>query len=142
MKEFWKSIAPEEWKTHKKRKDKKKNGKSQTKENKRSKRKRKDEYETFQCVDPFHFLQKCDNLSKERPTKCSCSRFKSPKKSTKYKNIKSFLTSIPTLCPMSTNEMDFILGKHNVYNRNNHFSTKESNIRDQHDRGKKRKQQK
>jgi len=116
MKEFWKNVAPEEWKTHKKRKDKrneKKNGKSQTKEKKRRKRKRKDKNETSQCVDPFHFIQKCDNLSKERPTKCLCSRFNSPKKSTKSKNIKSFLTTIPILCPMSANDMDFILVNQN-----------------------------
>ena len=77
MKEFWKNIAPEEWKTHKKQKVKrkeKKNGKSQTKEKKGSKRKRKED-EISQCVDPFHFIQKCDNLSKERLTKCSCFRF-------------------------------------------------------------------
>ena len=142
MKEFWKNIALEMENTQE-RKDKrneKKNGKSPTKEKKRSKRKRK-EHEISQCVDPFHFIQKCDNLSKERPTKCSCSRFKSPKTHTKSKNIKSFLTTIPTLCPMSTNDMDFILQKQKLkHNRDNNFSTKESKIRDQHDRGKKRKQ--
>ncbi|HEY4831749.1 MAG TPA: hypothetical protein VIH61_04225 [Waddliaceae bacterium] len=43
MKEFWKNIAPEEWKTHKKQKVKRKekNGKSQTKEKKRSREKEK-----------------------------------------------------------------------------------------------------
>ena len=42
--ELWKNVAPEEWKTHKKRKDKrneKKNGKSQTKEKKRTREKEK-----------------------------------------------------------------------------------------------------
>src|ERR1700729_3728987 len=94
-KEFWKNIAPDDWKKHKE-----KNRKTQTK----NLRKRKNKEIVSQCIDPFHFLMKCDNLSNEKPTNCACSAFHRPQKRTMSYDIRNFLFSFPSLkSPITTN---------------------------------------
>jgi Fe-S cluster biosynthesis and repair protein YggX len=130
--EFWKNIAPDDWKKHKE--------KDTNKINNKNLRKRKNKEIMSQCTDPFHFLKKCDNLSKEKPTICPCSEFHRPQKRSISYDIRNFVTSFPTLkCPTK------IITKTQVNksfsSKKKKFSTKEDKIRDQHDRGKKRKEQ-
>ena len=126
-KEFWKNIAPDDWKKHKE-----KNRKTQTK----NLRKRKNKEIVSQCIDPFHFLMKCDNLSNEKPTNCASSEFHRPQKRTMSYDIRNFLFSFPSLKSPTTTNTEFSVKD---YYQKKNFSTKEDKIRDQHDRGKKRK---
>jgi len=144
-KEFWKNVAPEEWKSHKKKKKERKRNNSKAESKGKAKRQRKSrrnkKSEITDCVDPFHFLTKCEELSKERETKCLCSRFHRPKKRKAELNIENFMTVFPKLHPMSSRDIELSLfDKKLSCIKKSNFPTKESNIRDQHDRGKKRKQ--
>ena len=52
---FWKHIAPEEWKTH-------------------GKPNRKEYHVSRDCRNPFHFMDKHCDLTHTKPTPCICSR--------------------------------------------------------------------
>jgi hypothetical protein len=124
VKQFWKKIAPVEWNKYKKK-------------NLRVERRKK----AIHCCDPFHFLQKCNNLSKEKSTPCSCSEFHLPIKKIPERNILDFITLFPKIQSQSQKEIEHnILRKSVKYVVKNKFiETQEDKIRDQHDRGKRRK---
>ena len=114
---------------------------------KKDRRKRKHRDNPSQCIDPFHFLVRCDELSKEKPTKCPCSEFHRPRKRTASQNIQNFFTAFPSIHAPSSHELEWKpLPNHrasihlNSKSKHKPVITKESKIRDQHDRGKKRKQ--
>jgi len=112
-KEFWKNVAPEEWKSHKKKKKERKRNNSKAESKGKAKRQRKSrrnkKSEITDCVDPFHFLTKCEALSKERETKCLCSRFHRPKKRKAELNIENFMTVFPKLHPMSSRDIELLI---------------------------------
>ena len=70
------SVAPDDWKLHKKRKKEKK-GYSQA---------------ATQCTSPFHFLTKHSDFSHKLPSLCPCSKLYTPKSSIKFSDLRSFLT--------------------------------------------------
>jgi len=77
VKDFWKDVAPDNWKPH-------------WKEIKNSKKQHEAKI-AEQCTSPFHFLRRNKDLSKQRPTMCYCSRIE--KQNTyKYKDISTFFT--------------------------------------------------
>ena len=135
--EFWKDIALDDWKKHKEKGKKDRTNKINTK----NLRKRKNKEIMSQCTDPFHFLVKCDNLNKEKPTLCPCSQPHRPQKRTISYDIRNFITSFPTLkCPTLINT-EIQVKDNSLSHKKKKYSTKEEKIRDQHDRGKKRKTQ-
>jgi hypothetical protein len=67
MSNFWKKIAPNEWKKHNNKKKKKNNKDTKTHKSKIDKKE-------YQCQNPFHFLKKHCDLSQKLPTPCSCSQ--------------------------------------------------------------------
>src|SRR6185437_5655927 len=93
-------------------------------------RKRKNKEIVSPCI-----LMKCDNLSNEKPTNCACSEFRPQKRTMSY-DIRNFFFSFPSLKSPTTTHTEFSVKD---YYQKKNFSTKEDKIRDQHDRGKKRK---
>ena len=122
---FWKHIAPTEW-------------------NRKSKDSRKRNHKKAnppQCVDPFHFLPKTHDFTKQRQTKCPCSITQRPMHRTLVKDIRTFATKYPKITfpnimlsyrqsRPSTCEMQ---GK-----SHNFFITRSDHVRAQHDRGKRK----
>jgi hypothetical protein len=107
MSNYWKQIAPEEWKLYSKKKV------SSDEKN---------------CGNPFHFLKRHCKLSSQRITPCPCSNF--PCKSTSAsQDIRSFLlplSDLPTIVDttlLRSNSLDL-------------FNTREDLIRREHDRRK------
>jgi hypothetical protein len=127
---YWKEIAPE-------------NRKVQS--SIRKKHKGKDLSSQSNCKNPFHFLVRHCNLSKQRPTKCPCRNL--PFKSTHYKmqSITKFIFKFPENvhydnsrpCAKLSSSPNYTLISSSP--RNNKYSTRGEAIRKQHDRGKKRK---
>ena len=117
---FWKEIAPENRKI---------------KASKSKKSKVEDKASQSKCRNPFHFLARHCNLSKQRPTKCSC---RSVPFTNVYKSqpITTFFSRFPHIVrydksrpnPLKISPSD-----------NKMYTTRADAIRKQHDRGKKRK---
>jgi hypothetical protein len=83
---FWKTIAPNEWKPQVK-KQKEKKGETQARN---------------ACVNPFHFLAKHKNLSHSRPTPCPCSNvFRPPPLASR--DIREFFSFTQVAYDFSTN---------------------------------------
>ena len=114
---FWKHIAPEEW--NKKKKDS---------------RKKKHRTNTSQCVDPFHFLSKSYDYTKQRQTKCRCSITHRPVHRTSMRDIPKFSTKYPIL------EYPYYRPSKSEVQRNSSsfFMTRSDHVRAQHDRGKRK----
>ena len=133
VKRYWSEIAPNDW----------------NKRKKKNNRKRKKKANQSYCTDPFHFLQRCDNSSKEKPTRCECSEFQRPRKRMATKDIRDFITKFPTLKPLSAFELKRTINKKSLKRhreessstriQNRIFETQSDLIRGQHDRGKRRK---
>jgi len=70
---FWKNIAPEEWKPHKTKKSK-----SQT------------TLIAEKCAKPFHFLERHSDLSHTRPSQCPCSNIRTHKSEHKFVDIRLY----------------------------------------------------
>ena len=122
MKHFWKNVAPEEWNKYKKRSRK--------------------EVKNNTCVDPFHFLVKSDDTSKEKATNCYCTKFHRSRKRLADRDISTFIDTFPILQPQNPKRPRNVIVRqckrqkiHNV-----HRKTRTDRIRDQHDRGKRKKQ--
>ena len=58
VKEFWTGRAPDEWKKQ---------------EVKTQDKKKKKRYNPSHCTNPFHYLKKHSDFSKQRETRCPCS---------------------------------------------------------------------
>jgi hypothetical protein len=123
---FWNKIAPEEWKVHgiKSRKKKKKN--------------------VSHCNNPFHFLKKHSDLSKQKETRCPCSvAQRANQRSLKSRDIRSFLTKFPQIHLPDTNvNASLSVSRRNIAliseNRNSSdYKTRDDRIRSAHDRSKK-----
>jgi hypothetical protein len=110
---FWKKIAPAEWKLHGERKKSKKDNKE-----KKSKSVKKE----YQCHNPFHFLKRHCDLSQMLLTPCPCSRILKRKETHRYHDIRSFISI------ESHNSLSMNLERH---------TTREDLVRGAHDRGKK-----
>ena len=108
---YWNDIAPEN------RKIKASKRKKHTSEKIASQSK---------CMNPFHFLVRHSNLSKQRPTKCPCRNVSNSAKVYKTQAITEFIYKFPRIQLLSS--MD-----------NKDFMTRTDAIRKEHDRGKKRK---
>ena len=135
---FWKNIAPAAWKKYKSDPSK---GARVKQSGYPSRRKRKQK-SSPSCANPFHFLDKCGDYSKEKPTNCSCSQSQRPNKRGVIQDIRSFVP----LIPISIEDIErtvyikerLVLTE--VKSKSTLFTTQEDLVRDQHDRGKKRKQ--
>jgi ribonuclease HI len=122
-KTYWNNIAPSEWNKYKK---------------KPKSRKRKQRSSPSHCANPFHFLERRDNFSKEKPTKCFCYEFHRPSKHRANRDIRSFITTFPRLQPANfQNHLNLI--ENVLLQRVSPITTRQDLIRDQHDRGRKRK---
>ena len=89
-KNFWKEIAPQEWKLH------------NTKKRRKSKLADIKAGET--CKNPFHYLKKHADLSNSRPTPCPCSRKTYHDERQHSPDIRSFfptLSILPNTLPIS-----------------------------------------
>ena len=95
----------------------------------------------YRSIYPFHFLERCGDFSKEKPTKSPCSKFYRPPKRTAVRDIRNFLTTFPSLQSRSYQRNLGQNSNEDKYrqHKNDLMTTKEDKIRDQHDRGKKRK---
>ena len=126
---FWNKIAPEEWKKVQQK------GK-QSNKNTGKKRKR---YNPSQCLDPFHFSSKIHDFTKQLPTRCPCSEYHRPTKH-KSRDIRTFLTSFTSIkAPVIKNDLIHQeITNTKIHNRKR-FYTQADRIRDQHDRGKRKK---
>ena len=125
MRRFWKETAPKEW-IKKRKKDRRKNK----------------TLNVSQCHDPFHFLRKIDDSSKERSTKCFCSI--TSKKSLKNTDIRIFTTpiSIKILSPFEMKRQIMTKSYKSTVqeiHRTNRFKVQSDLIREQQDREKRRK---
>jgi len=110
---YWNHIAPD-------------NRKVQTHLAKRKKHKVDNSASLSKCKNLFHFLARHSNLSSERNTKCPCRTVTYRAKVYKTHPITAFVYKFPrTEIPSSTNIKDFM--------------TRADVIREQHDRGRKRK---
>jgi hypothetical protein len=107
---YWKDTAQEEWKPHPNLKP----------------RKSSKITEQLKCRSPFHFLTRHQNLSKQLPTPCPCSREISADPVYRSQDIRSFLSLI-VLPPYLTPK----LAKRGSY------QTREDFVRGEHDRDKK-----
>jgi len=117
---FWKEIAPE-------------NRKQKT--SKRKKRNVEEKTSQSKCRNPFHFLVRHSNLSKQRPTKCPC-RTVPHKNVYKTQSITAFISRFPqTVHYDKARSEPLIISPGN----NMLYLTRADAIRKQHDRGKKRK---
>ena len=112
MSNFWKKIAPEEWKLHKGKR------KTENKERKNNKGKKIQQKEQ-QCQNPFHFLKRHCLLSKRLPTPCFCSRVTKRKTEHRFLDLRAFMT-----------------GSHSSA-RAEPYPTREDCVRGAHDRSKK-----
>jgi hypothetical protein len=113
MANFWKNIAPNEWKKY--------NGRNIQKNNKvRKKHKCKIEKKEYQCQNPFHFLKKHCDLSHKLPTPCSCSQIWKKAMPHRFLDLTSY----------------FAYDNFNLTNTES-FTTREDLVRGEHDRGKK-----
>jgi hypothetical protein len=123
-KRFWKNIAPEEWK---------KKGNNQKHNNNRKGKKQR--VNPSQCLDALHFLPKCHDFTKQRPTKCGCSEYHRPAKRSFTRDIQGFLDRFPFIqVPIHENNETKIKSSHHHF-----FTTRTDHVREQHDRGKRRK---
>ena len=96
---FWKNIAPEEWKPHQK-------------EHKNAK-KRSDAKIASLCTNPFHFLRKYTDLSKQRPTRCFCSRVHTSTPVHRFLNLVTYFSNLNNSRPIVARE-DLIRGAHDL----------------------------
>jgi hypothetical protein len=110
VKKYWREIVPEEWK----------------KNSLQKKKKRKTYDNPSHCTDPFHFFPKCYDFTKQRLTRCKCSRVSIQKRS-RNRDIRSFSSIFPRT---------HVLQQH--FRSRNLFSTRTELIRQQHDRGKRK----
>ncbi len=117
---FWKEIAPE-------------NRKPKT--SKRKKPKIDDVTSQSKGRNPFHFLVRHSNLSKQRPTKCPC-RNNLHKKVYKTQPITAFISRFPQTVLYDNSKSDALVI---TPSNNKMYITRADEIRKQHDRGKKRK---
>ena len=80
---FWKNVSPE----------------NRTLIKTNSKRKHKSEQKNVQtkCKNPFHFLQRHLNLSRQRATKCPCSKDIYREKPVIYNDVRTFVHKFSTL---------------------------------------------
>ena len=124
---FWNKIAPEEWK------------KVLIRKNSNTEKKKK-RYNPSQCLDPFHFLPKVHDFTKQLPTKCPCSEYHRRSVKRKSTDIRTFLTKFPILkAPTVKNysiSSELLNTAKHTFKR---FCTQADKIRDQHDRGKRKK---
>ena len=114
MSNFWKKIAPEEWKIHK--------GKNKSKKDNKEKKSKKIK-KAYPCQNPFHFLKRHCDLSQILLTPCPCSRILKRKTIHRYLDIRAFISS------ESHNSLSSISSKRHT--------TREDLVRGAHDRGKK-----
>jgi hypothetical protein len=128
MNDFWRNIAPEEWKKNSKKAKKKKKANASL------------------CNDPFHFLKKHSNLSKQKPTRCGCSMPEiAVPHSMKSRDIRTFLTRfLPIQSPddgysnvsrMSGERLSIVSLE---VSDSHDYRTRTDRVRSEHDRGKKR----
>jgi hypothetical protein len=118
-KDFWQNIAPEEWNTHRKGKKQKRNAYSSN------------------CHDPFHFLGKLKDLSKQRLTRCYCSKSQTVNIHSVTHDIRSYLG--PSVIHVSAQNKIGGSLQDLLSNNQNNFQTQQDKIRNQHNRGRKRK---
>ena len=113
---FWKNIAPEEWKPHKSKKNKSRTTLIAEK-----------------CTKPFHFLERHSDLSHTRPSQCPCSNIRTYKSEHKFVDIRLYFNptefnNLPQ-CPENKSLQNV---QHPLY------KSRADLIRGAHDRGKKR----
>ena len=125
-KRFWKDIAPEEWKK-----------KEQNNKEKKT-RKRKHRTNPSQCMDALHFLPKCHDFTKQRPTKCKCSEYHRPAKRTYIRDIRSFSNLFPISPGPFHIEKEFPIERDSKSLSFHSCPTRADLIRAQHDRGKRK----
>ena len=114
MSNFWKKIAPEEWKIHK--------GKNKPKKDNKEKKSKKVK-KAYPCQNPFHFLKRHCDLSQTLLTPCPCPRTLKRKTVHRYLDIRAFIFS------ESHNSSSSISSERHT--------TREDLVRGAHDRGKK-----
>ena len=83
MSNFWKTIAPKEWKLY--------NRNKKTNKGHKDKRKKKIEKKEYQCQNPFHFLRRHCDLSKKLRTPCSCSNILKRKSPYRFFDMTTFM---------------------------------------------------
>jgi len=111
---FWKNIAPEEWKPHKTKKSRK-------------------TLLAEKCAKPFHFLERHSDLSHSRPSQCACSNIRIHKPEHKFVDIRLYFNPIEVSdLPQCHENKSLQNVQHPLYNSRTDL------IRGAHDRGKKR----
>ena len=96
---FWKNIAPEDWKPHQKQH--------------RHAKKRLEAIIASGCNNPFHYLTKYTDLSKQRPTPCHCSRVQNCTPIHRFLNLAKYFSCISNARPIISRE-DLIRGAHDL----------------------------
>jgi len=119
MKEYWKEIAPDEWKPF-------------------SGKRRKITPEQRDCRNPFHFLKRKSMLSHQRRTPCPCCNVTQKSSIHVFQDIRLYFQNSHLSSP-SVPSLLFEPEK-NVVNHHS-YSTREDLIRGEHDRGKKHQEQ-
>ena len=100
MSKFWKDIATNEWKLYG-----------------QVKKKKKKLFDSNECTNPFHFLQKHSDLSRMRPTPCFCSKIFTKKQPLRFMDLRTLSFSQTSRShafrnSLHTNRDDLIRGAH------------------------------
>jgi len=117
---FWKLTAPSEWKVGFKEKKL------------RHKRKLR-----ITCKNPFHYCEKLEDLSRLRRTPCACSDVKKKASCVILPDIRCFITKYPKRIS-SISGFHLLDRKDNFLSNNRETACREDLIRQQHDRGKRK----
>ena len=109
---------------------------------KRGGRKRKYEKEnkTFEsnCTNPFHYLKRYKNLSKQRPTRCHCRNIIDTNNTYTNQPITMFVNKYQRNNNHNFDDQFRNNKEIKQISQNNSFITQATRIRQEHDRGKKR----
>ena len=91
------------------------------------------------CQNPFHYLRRHSNLSKQRPTRCPCRNVIDIKKIYVNQPITEFTRKIPKKIVFDTDpRTESLKKKPDLLSQNKLFTTRTDAIRREHDRRKKR----
>ena len=108
---------------------------------KRKKQKRKNMEEKMsesKCRNPFHYLHRHSNFSKQRPTRCPCKNVVDSKKVYVNQHITDFVAKFPKNVHNSDPRTKVLRNKSAPSSQKKFYTTRTDEIRKEHDRNKKR----
>ena len=90
------------------------------------------------CRNPFHYLHRHSNFSKQRPTRCPCKNVVDSKKVYVNQHITDFVVKFPKNLHNSDPRTKVLRNKSALSSQKKLYTTRTDEIRKEHDRNKKR----